>query len=112
MSSYLAFRFAQGIPHSCGTCPRSNQEKGILQGLRGIQHGLRGTTCVIKQVKAQLAELDDSAGGEAGTSRHSNKKSNVVTTAEGSPADPALQVNILSEIKQAQEATDKGQGQG
>jgi hypothetical protein len=66
---------------------------------------------VIKQVKAQLAELNDSTGGEAGTSRKSNKKSNV-TTAEASPTDPALQTDIVSEIKQAQEATDKAKAKG
>ncbi len=61
---------------------------------------------VIKQGKAQLAELDDSTCREAGTSRKSNTKSNV-TTAEASPADPALQADIVSEIIQAQEAADK-----
>ncbi len=60
---------------------------------------------MIKQTKAQLAELDDSTGREAGSSRKSNKKSNV-TTAEASPADPALQADIVPEIKQAQEAAD------
>jgi hypothetical protein len=54
---------------------------------------------VIKQAKAQLAELDDSTGGEAGTSRKSNKKSNV-TTSEASSADPALQADLVCEIKQ------------
>jgi hypothetical protein len=66
---------------------------------------------VIKQVKAQLAKLYDSTGREAGTSRKSNKKSNV-TTAKASPADPALQTGIMSEIKQAQEATDKAKAKG
>jgi hypothetical protein len=60
----------------------------------------------IKLAKAQLAELDDPIIGEAGTSRKSNKKSNV-TCSEVSPADPALQADLISEIKQAQEATDK-----
>jgi hypothetical protein len=40
----------------------------------------------------------------------SNKKSNV-TAAEASSADPALQTNLMSEIKQAQEAR-QGQGKG
>ena len=30
-----------------------------------------------------------------------------MTTAEASPADPTLQADVMSEIKQAQEATDK-----
>jgi hypothetical protein len=38
-------------------------------------------------------------------------KSNV-TTAEASPAGPALQVDIVSEIKQAQEAADKAKAKG
>ena len=48
---------------------------------------------VIKQAKAHLAELDGSTDREAGTSRKSNKKSNV-TTAEASQAD------LVCEIKQ------------
>jgi hypothetical protein len=66
---------------------------------------------VIKQANAQLAELDDSTNGEAGTSKESTKKSNM-TTAEASPAGPALQTGIVSEIKQAQEATDKAKAKG
>jgi hypothetical protein len=42
-----------------------------------------------KLAKAQLAELDDSTKGEAGTFKKSTKKSNV-TTADASQADPAL----------------------
>jgi hypothetical protein len=61
---------------------------------------------VIKQVKAQLAKLDDSTGREARSSRKSNMKSNVAT-AVACPADPAPQADILSEITQAQEAADK-----
>jgi hypothetical protein len=52
----------------------------------------------IKLAKAQLAELDDSTNGEAGTSNESTKKSNV-TTAEASQTDSALQVELVSEIK-------------
>jgi hypothetical protein len=52
----------------------------------------------IKLAKAQLAELDDSTGGEAGPPKKSTKKSNV-TTAEASQADPALQAELVSEIK-------------
>ncbi len=65
------------------------------------QTRLCGHCSRIKQAKAQLAELDDSINGEAGTSKKSTKKSNV-TTAEASPADPALQAELMSEIKQAQ----------
>jgi hypothetical protein len=35
-----------------------------------------------------------------------------VTTAEASPADPALQADLVSEIKQAQEAADKAKTKG
>jgi hypothetical protein len=69
---------------------------------------LRG---VIKQTKAQLAKLDDLTGGEAGTLRKSNKKSNL-TIAEASQADTALQADIMAEIKQAQEASDKAKAKG
>ncbi len=62
----------------------------------------------IKQGKAQLAELDDSTNREAETSRKSNKKSNV-TNAEASQADPALQADLVFEIKQAPEAMDKAE---
>ncbi len=55
----------------------------------------------IKPAKAQLAKLDDSTGREAGVSKKSTKKSNHVTTAEGSLTDLALQAELLSEIKQA-----------
>jgi hypothetical protein len=65
----------------------------------------------IKQAKAQLAELDDPTDGEAGTSKKSTKKSNV-TTVDASQTDPALQAKLLSEIKQAQEATDKDKAKG
>jgi hypothetical protein len=51
----------------------------------------------IKQSKAQLAELHDSTDGEAGPFKKSTRKSNV-TTAEASPADPALQPELMSEI--------------
>ncbi len=61
---------------------------------------------VIKQAKAHLAELDGSTDREAGTSRKSNKKSNV-TTAEASQADLTLQADVMSEFKQAQEASGK-----
>jgi hypothetical protein len=40
-----------------------------------------------------------------------NKKSNV-TTAEASPTDPALQAELLSEIKQAQAVADKTKAKG
>jgi hypothetical protein len=60
----------------------------------------------IKQAKAQLAELNDSTNGETVISKKSNKKSNV-TTAEASPADPALQADLVSKIIQAQEFADK-----
>jgi hypothetical protein len=43
----------------------------------------------IKLAKAQLAKQDDSTNGEAGPPEKSTKKSNL-TTAEASPADPAL----------------------
>jgi hypothetical protein len=65
----------------------------------------------IKQSKAQLVELDNSTNGEAGTSKKSTKKSNV-TTAEASPADQALQAELVSEIKQAREATDNAKAKG
>jgi hypothetical protein len=65
----------------------------------------------IKQAKAQLAELDDSTGKEARTSVKSIKKSNA-TTAEASPADPALLADIISEVKQAQEGADKTKAKG
>ncbi len=61
----------------------------------------------IQPVKAQLAQLDDFTNGEAGTSKKFKKKSNVVTSAEASSADPALQADLVSEIKHAQEAADK-----
>ncbi len=35
-----------------------------------------------------------------------------MTTAEASPADPALQADLVSEIKQAQEAADKVKAKG
>jgi hypothetical protein len=35
-----------------------------------------------------------------------------MTTAEVSPADPALQADIVSKIKQAQETTDKSKAKG
>jgi hypothetical protein len=35
-----------------------------------------------------------------------------VTTTKASPADQALQADIVSEIKQAQEATDKAKDMG
>jgi hypothetical protein len=60
----------------------------------------------IKLAKAQQAELDDSTNGQAGTFKKSTKKSNV-TTAAASQADIALQADIVTEIKQAQEAADK-----
>jgi hypothetical protein len=60
----------------------------------------------IKQAIAQVAELHDSTNGEVGISKKSNKKFSV-TTAEASPTHPALQVDLVSEIKQAQEAADK-----
>jgi hypothetical protein len=65
----------------------------------------------IKQAKAQLAKLDDSTNGEAGTSRKFNKKSNVAT-AKASPADKAMQADLMTEIKQAQEAADKAKAKG
>ncbi len=43
-SSYLALWDSQGISHSHGICPRSNQEKGITQVLHGIQQDLHGGT--------------------------------------------------------------------
>jgi hypothetical protein len=65
----------------------------------------------IKQAKVQLAELDDSTGKEARTSAKSIKKSNA-TTAKASPADPALQADVISEVKQAQEGADKAKAKG
>jgi hypothetical protein len=66
---------------------------------------------VVKQVKAQLAQLDGSTGGEAGTSKKSIKKS-TVTAAEESTADLTMQADYMSEIKQAQEATEKAKAKG
>jgi hypothetical protein len=65
----------------------------------------------IKLAKAQLSKLDNSTNGEAGTSKKSTKKSNV-TTAEARPTDPALQAELVFEIKQAQEAADKAKAKG
>jgi hypothetical protein len=62
---------------------------------------------VIKHAKAQLAVLDRSTDGEAGTSKKSTKQKFNATTAEASQADPALQAKPVSDIRQAQEATDK-----
>ncbi len=60
----------------------------------------------IMLAKAKLATLDDSTDREAGPPKKSTKISNV-TTAEASQADPALQAELVSELKQAQEASDK-----
>ncbi len=43
MSSSLTLRYAQCLFHSRGIGLRSNQEKGVLQNLRGKQRGLCGT---------------------------------------------------------------------
>ncbi len=48
---------------------------------------------------------------ESGTSKKSTKKSHV-TIAEASPTDPALWAELVSEIKQAQEAADKAKAKG
>ncbi len=64
----------------------------------------------VKQAKAQLAKLDDSTDGEVGPTKKSTKKSNV-TSAEASPTDPAMQAELVSEIK-AQEAADKAKAKG
>jgi hypothetical protein len=108
-----ALQYARGIPHPCGICPRSYWVKGILQGLCRTskiytkQHGR------IKQVKAQLAQLDNfiDIDEEVWTSRKFTKKSNV-TTIEVIPTDPALQADPVSEIKQVQEAADKAKARG
>jgi hypothetical protein len=65
----------------------------------------------IKLAKAQLTKLDDCTNGEAETSRSSTKKSNLTTT-EASPTDSALQAELVSEIKQAQEVADKAKAKG
>ncbi len=47
----------------------------------------------------------------AGISKKSTKNSNVITT-EASPTDTALQTELMSQIKQAQEAIDKARAKG
>jgi hypothetical protein len=49
--------------------------------------------------------------GEAGPPKKSTKMSNV-TSAKVSPADLALQAELVIEIKQAQEATDRAKAKG
>jgi hypothetical protein len=107
--SYEFLSGTQGhMKHSSFTIKR----KGYFKAY-GIANKAYMELCgVIKQVKAQLAELDRSTNRGAGTSKKSTKQKFNVTTAEASQADPALQAEPMSDIKQAQEAADKAKAKG
>ncbi len=66
---------------------------------------------LVKQAKAHLAKLDGTTSEVAGSSKKSTKKPKE-TAAAASPADPALQAEYMSDIKQAQEATQKAKAKG
>jgi hypothetical protein len=73
------------------------KKKGYFKASKEADKAYAGHHSRINQAKAQLAKLDDSTDGEAGTSKQSTKKINV-TTAEASPADPALHVGSCYKI--------------
>jgi hypothetical protein len=61
---------------------------------------------LVKQAKACLAELDRNTSKVTRSSKKSTKKPKE-TAAAASSADPALRAEYASDIKQAQEATEK-----
>ncbi len=66
---------------------------------------------LVKQAKAHLAELDGTTSEGTGSSKQSTKKPKE-TAAAASQADPALQADYMSDIKQAQEAAEKAKAKG
>jgi hypothetical protein len=58
--------------------------------------------------KGQLAKIDGSTGGEAGTSKNFKEMNEL---AEASQTDPALQADIQPELKQAKKAVDKAKAE-
>jgi hypothetical protein len=60
----------------------------------------------MKKAKAALAKLDGTTSEGTGSSRKSSKKPKE-TAATASQADPALQAEFMSDIKQAKEAAEK-----
>jgi hypothetical protein len=61
---------------------------------------------LVKQAKTCLAKLDRNISKVTRSSKKSTQKPKETASA-ASPADPALQAEYASDIKQAQEATEK-----
>ncbi len=61
---------------------------------------------LVEQAKAQLAKLDGTTSKGTGSSKDSTKKPKK-TAAVASQANPALQAEYMSDIKQAQEVAEK-----
>jgi hypothetical protein len=66
---------------------------------------------LVNQAKAHLAKLDGTTSKGTGSSKKATKKLKE-TAAVASQADPALQAEYMSDIKQAQEATKKAKAKG
>jgi hypothetical protein len=66
---------------------------------------------LVKQAEAHLAKLDGTTSKVTGSTKKPTNKPKETTVA-ASPADPALQAEYVSEIKQAQDAAEKGKAKG
>jgi hypothetical protein len=66
---------------------------------------------LVKHAKTHLAKLEGTTCEETGSSKKATKKLKE-TAAAASQADPALQAEYVSDIKQAQEAAEKAKAKG
>ncbi len=78
-----------------GSTPESIKRKGYFKAYMESNKVYTEQCSVIKQAKAQLAELDDSNGREAETSRKSNKKSNMTTLRPVQLTQPCKLISCL-----------------
>jgi hypothetical protein len=85
-----------------GSAQEGVEKRGTSRPLKKIPKLYVELCGKIKSVKAQLAKLDESTGGEVGTSKKSKKAQEAA--AANDQVAPALQAEIKAEISSAQEA--------
>ena len=102
MSSYLALGYVHGFLIHVVSAWEAIKKNGYFRSYEESSRTFAKKHNKIKQLKTQLAELDETVG----TSRKPNKNSNQ-TTVETSSMSSTLCADIVAELKQAMEAIEE-----
>ncbi len=94
-----------------GSALKAIKKKGYFKAHKAANMAYLEQCKLAKQAKTHLAKPDGTTSKVTGASKKSTKKPNK-TAAVASPADPSLQAEYVSDIKQAQEAAEKAKAKG